>query len=225
MEGLSRRVLVLVALLAFPGLAARADDLGIVRISARVEEGRAIVSFNGAQIGRGLILTCGHCCRSAGGRGGRVTVHILAGGSWKPSRSVEGTVLCFDFEADCGLIRLDDPDALKAVYVLAPRGTRIEPGDDIYAFQWRRPEERLAPLRGRVTRVNPYLGPSVIETTTIPRPGESGGPLILTERREIIGVTSAADTHLQRGIYCGLESIYQLLDLCGQSSLVEDPSR
>lgn len=201
------------------GRSGGADDLGFVRIEARIEQGRAIVAFNGAQIGRGLILTCAHCCQSAGGRGAAVSVHILAAGSWKPYRTVRGTVLCYDPAADCGLIRLEDPDALATAYVLAPRQTVMRPGDAVHAFHWDSSTEALNPVRGQIMRMNPYLGSPVIETSTAPRPGDSGGPLILAERRQIVGVTSALNLELQRGIYCGLDPIWQLIDGCGQTAL------
>ncbi|MCC7421058.1 MAG: trypsin-like peptidase domain-containing protein [Planctomycetaceae bacterium] len=198
-----------------------AEDLGFVRIEARIEQGRAIVAFNGAQIGRGLILTCAHCCQSAGGRGAAVSVQILAAGTWKPYRTVRGVVLCYDPASDCGLIRLEDPDALATAYVLAPRRTVMQPGDEVHAFRWQASSESLSPVRGEITRMNPYVGSPVIETSTAPRPGDSGGPLILAERRQIVGVTSALNLELQRGIYCGLDPIWQLIDRCGQTALVE----
>lgn len=212
---------IVFGLVAFPVAAATAGDLGFVRVEAKIEQRRAIVTFNGAQIGRGLILTCAHCCQSAGGRGAPVTVQVLAEGTWKPHRTVTGKVWCYDPKADCGLIRLDDPDAIGTAYVLAPRGTKVETGQIVYALRWRRASQDMSALRGQITRVNPFLGPPTIETTTTPQPGESGGPLILAERRQIVGVTSALHLELQRGIYCGLEPIYDLLDECGQTALVE----
>ena len=212
---------IVFAVIALPSAAMWADDLGFVRVDAKIEEGRAIVAFNGAQIGRGLILTCAHCCQSAGGRGAPVTVHVLAEGTWKPRRTVKGKVWCYDPKADCGLIRLDDPDAIGTAYVLAPRGTKVEPGQVVYALRWRHASQDMSAIRGEITRVSPFLGPPTIETTTAPQPGESGGPLILAERRQIVGVTSALHLELRRGIYCGLEPIYNLLDECGQTALVE----
>lgn len=215
----ARCLFALLSVLSIAGFAA-AEDLGFVRIEARVEQGRAIIAFNGVQIGRGLILTCAHCCQSAGGRGAGVSVHILTAGSWKSSRTVRGTVLCYDPAADCGLIRLEDPDALATAYALAPRRTVMRPGDEVHAFHWEALTESLSPVRGQITRLNPYLGSPVIETSTAPRLGDSGGPLILAGRRQIVGVTSALNLELQRGIYCGLDPIWQLIDDCGQTALV-----
>lgn len=193
---------------------ARAAEPGFVRVEAFLRGGKVRVLFTGAQIRPGLILTCAHCCRSAGGRGARVRVHVLDEERWRPHRTVIGTVQCFDSSTDVGLVRLDDPDAVSAVYVLAPRGTTVQPGEGIYAYRWSSDPERLVPVAGKITRVNPYVGAPTLETDTQPQSGESGGPLVLIHRLEIIGVTSAADMTLRRGIYSGLEAIYQLLDTC-----------
>lgn len=206
-----RTLLTAGCLLTSPVLAA---DAGFVRLESQLQAGAVRVLFTGAQIRPGLILTCAHCCRAAGGLGGRVVVHVLGDTVWRPYRSVSGTVACFDLALDVGLVVLDDPAAIPVVYVLAPRGTTIQEGDGVFAYRWRKEPEQLIPVAGQITRVNPYLGAPTLETNTPPESGESGGPLVRIDTREIIGVTSAVDVTRQRGLYSGLEAIYQLLDQC-----------
>jgi hypothetical protein len=89
----------------------------------------------------------------------------------------------------------------------------------VIAFRWRGAPEHLLSVAGQVTRVNPFLGPSTLETNTPPQSGESGAPLVLASSSEIVGVTSAVDMSFQRGVYSGLEAIYQLLDQCGPANV------
>jgi hypothetical protein len=188
-------------------------DTGFVRIEA-APFSRVRVLFMGAQIRPGLILTCAHCCRNAGGPGARVQLHVLEDRTLQPYRTEKGRVWCYDSNSDIGLVRLDNPTAISTVYALAPRETELRAGDGVIAYHWRGAPEHLLSVAGHVLRVNPFLGPPTLETNTPPQSGESGAPLVLTSSLEIVGVTSAVDTSFQRGIYGGLEAIYLLLDKC-----------
>lgn len=192
-------------------------DSGFVRIEA-APSSQVRVLFLGAQIRPGLILTCAHCCRNAGGLGVRVRLHVLEDQTLRPYRTVWGRVACYDLDSDIGLVRLDDPDAIFKAYALAPRGTDVRPGDGVVAYRWRGAPEHLLSVMGQVTRANPFLGPPTLETNTPPQSGESGAPLVLASSLEIVGVTSAVDPGSQRGIYGGLDAIYRLLDQCAPNT-------
>ncbi|MBT6158255.1 MAG: trypsin-like peptidase domain-containing protein [Planctomycetaceae bacterium] len=201
-----------------------AADLGLVRIRTHLTNGD-IVYFTGAHIGNDLILSCGHCCQAASGPGARSEVLILSADTWMPYRRTTASVLCLNHEADVGLLRFDKPQTLKTAYKLAPRGHKVQAGDGVFAYTWRpqNRSEHLFSLRQVVTDVNRYLGPANIETTGLPRGGDSGGPLIHDKTRWIIGVTSAADHHNRRGLYCGLSPIYDLLDHCSSGTAATPP--
>lgn len=197
-----------------------AADLGFVRIRTTQPNGD-MVYFTGTHITQDVILSCGHCCRAAGGPNGRVDVFILDEKTWMPYRQTTATVICLNHEADVGLLKFDVAQSLKTAYKLAPRGHKVEAGDPVIAYTWR-PEnrsERLISERRSVTRVNRYLGPANIETTGLPQGGDSGGPLVQEKSRWIIGVTSAADQRDRRGLYCGLSPIYDLLDRCASGKM------
>jgi len=70
----------------------------------------------------------------------------------------------------------------------------------------------------QIVAVDRYLGPSTIECTNQPVQGRSGGGLF-NDRGELVGVCSAADPWLRRGIYGGLRAIHSFLDQAGLAHL------
>lgn len=188
------------------------DELGIVRIKAELSD-IATAYFTGTHIGDGLILTCGHCCES---KRRDVEVRILSERDQTWSRNVRGVIVCYDHDADVGLIQLERNHGLRAAYQLAPRGFRLYRGDEVVACDWRdfNDQEQLYAVNSRITGINLYMAPDNIETTSMPRDGASGGPLFMRHSRRIIGVTTAANIDDRRGIHTGLEPIYRLLEQC-----------
>ena len=187
-------------------------ELGIVRITAVLPDG-AVALFTGTHLGDGWVLTCGHCCEA---RNQRVDVRILSSKTWTPVRRVKGTVICHDQEADVGFIRLTPQHGLRTAYRLAPRDYRLRPGDAVSAYDWRKVNDReqLYSITRRVTGINVYVAPGNIETSGLPKPGASGGPLVVQKDGWIVGVTTSGNLDDRRGIHTGLSPIYRLIDRC-----------
>lgn len=194
--------------------AGRVEEAAVVRIEARSADGTLIVLSTGSHVGGGLILTCGHCCRTAGGRGAKAVAHIYSSRTLSYSRTVPITILCYDRDADAGLMRFDEPETLKSTLELAPRRHEVRVGELVRVYGWRGMgnAEQLYASREQIVSLNFFLGPDNIETTGVPIPGASGGPLVKLNDDLIIGVTSAADMTNGRGVYCGLEPIYKLIE-------------
>lgn len=197
-------------------------ELGIVRVSVAALDGHGRSYSTGTHLGHGLIVTCGHCAETAR-YGEPARIDLLESVWWTPDRTVNGKFVYSDPHSDLGLIQLDRGHGLTTQYQLAPRGYSIEVGDEVIAYDWSHgaTPERLYSVARHVTHVNRYLGPSNIETTGQPLPGSSGGPLILRKNGLIIGVTSGALIGEDRGLYTGLEAIYQALDATGFRQLIE----
>lgn len=199
-------------------------ELGIVRINAELSDG-AIASFTGTHLGDGWILTCGHCCEA---RNRRVDVRILSSSSWVTSRRVRGTIVCHDEDADIGFIRLERRHGLRTAYRLAPRDYRLKPGDPVWAYDWqqlRGDTVKLYPIIRTITAINAYVGADNIETSGLPKPGASGGPLVVQRDRWIVGVTTSGNLDHARGIHTGLKPIHRLMDRCIRSRNLDEPHR
>lgn len=191
-----------------------AKDVAIVRLEAKGENGRVLVLSTGTHIGNGLILTCAHCCKASGGRGAKAVAHIPSSKTLVVQRTVPVTVMCYDRDADVGLMVCDDKEAIDTSYELAPRGYELRAGSRVHIYGWNGggKAETLFSAEQKITRVNPYMGAANIEITGVPRQGMSGGPLVTADDLLIVGVAVAADPMNNRGIYCGLEPIYKLLE-------------
>lgn len=218
------RLPVIKVLCALPLLligAGNLDEVAVVRIEARSADGTQIVLSTGTHIGNGVILTCGHCCRTAGGRGAKAVAHIFSARTLSRSRTVPITVLCYDRAGDAGLMKFDQPDILKSRLMLAPRRQEVEVGELVRVYGWKGTgrSEQLYTLRQQVVSLNLFVGPDNIETTGVPIPGASGGPLVTMSDDLIIGITSAADVTYGQGVYCGLEPIYKLFEHAARHQL------
>ena len=197
----------------FPALTAAAD-LGIVRVVAQ-PPGQSVAQFTATHIGNGVLLSCGHCCRYAGGPQASVEVLVLHSETRQPYRSIPGRVLCYDPKADVGLLRLDNPEELKTTYQLAPPQYQARVGLPVLLYGWNTAGNQLHSIRSVVTNVDMFVGPPNLVTRDHPHPGDSGSPLVSLSDGFIIGVTTAADLYDRFGVHCGTPPIHQLLAGCG----------
>jgi hypothetical protein len=192
-----------------------AQDLGIVQVVTRAAPGKPSGQFTACHIGRGILLTCGHCCRYAGGPGATVDVAILSEADRSPYRTAAGVVLCFDGSADVGLIRLESADLLTVAHALAPRDFRVAKGHSVVQYTWGAPGGRvLRSVKSTVTAVNLFVGPDNIETRFAPVQGDSGAPLVSQPDGLIIGVTTGADAWGRFGVHAGTAAIHDLALQC-----------
>lgn len=194
---------------------AYAEDLGIVRVVTRPAADKSIGHFTATHLGGGLLLTCGHCCRYAGGVGAIVDVRILAREDRQLGRQVTGSVICQDEAADIGFIRLSDPKSLTVSYVLAERDASLAIGQPVLQYTWKDPSlGRLYSVRSVITQVNLFQGPQNIETKFAPVQGDSGAPLVDRTTGKIIGVTTGADYWNRFGVHTGVAAVYDLAARC-----------
>lgn len=194
---------------------ASAEDLGIVRVITPAKPGRPSGSFTATHLGRGILLTCGHCCRYAGGPGSGVKVEILSAEKRTATRMEAGAILCLDDSADVGVIRLDPTAVLSVAYRLAPRDYRVAPFTPVIQYTWGEPGGRtLHSVRSRISAVNQFVGPANLETSQAPVQGDSGAPLVSLNDGFIIGVTTGADPWGRFGVHAGTTAIHDLLDRC-----------
>ncbi len=162
--------------------------------------------------GETLILTCSHLFDGVGGKR-RVQVEFFDS-SDRPV--LTGELVRRDRQADLALVRVET----DGTFPVAPVATRAyRPGSGLPASSvgcdhGADPTVR----RTRILAVDRYLGPATIECSSQPVQGRSGGGLF-NHRSELVGVCSAADPWLQRGIYAGLRSIHSFLDQAGLAYL------
>jgi hypothetical protein len=205
---------ILLAIVLCPRLG-EAEDLGIVRVVTRPEPGKPSGHFTATHLGHGILLTCGHCCRYAGGPGIAVDVHVLSLAERTSYRTEPATVLCLDEAADLGLIRLDRPASLPIAYVLAPRDHSIGVGQHVLQYTWQTPGGSvLHSLVSEITTVNMFAGAANLETRHASVQGDSGAPLVCREDGMIIGVTTGADSWGRFAVHTGLKPIHDLLQRC-----------
>ena len=154
--------------------------------------------------GASLILTCGHVFRDLDSSS-KIKVDVFQG---ERVETFDGKIICYDLEADVGLMTIPSLLQLPTVPV-APRDYKLHVGDPVVSFGCSGGEP---PTRQtvRITALNRYLGPDNIECTGVPIQGRSGGGLLNT-RGEVVGVCIAADPQEQRGLYAGLQAIHDLL--------------
>lgn len=194
---------------------ARAEDLGIVRVVTRPAADKSVGHFTATHLGDGLLLTCGHCCRHAGGAGVLVDVRVLSREDRELGRTEPGVVLCHDESVDLGFIRLTRPEALMTSYELAPRDISLATGQPVLQYTWKDPAMgRLYSVRSFITQVNLFQGPQNIETKFAPVQGDSGAPLVDRQTGTIIGVTTGADYWNRFGVHTGITAVYDLATRC-----------
>ena len=87
-------------------------------------------------------------------------------------------------------------------------------GDDVIGYDWHYGGngEILYAVSRRVTHLNRYLGTDNIETTGKPGVGSSGAPLVMKRDGLVVGITYGALVHEERGLYTGVEAVFQFLD-------------
>lgn len=191
-----------------------AEDLAIVRVNTRPEPGQGASLFTATHLGNGVLLTCGHCCRAAGGPGAKVDIQILSAADWKPYRSAPATVSCQNDAADVGVMLFDHRDAMRAACTLAPRDYDVEVGTPVVVYTWSPTGKQLRSIPTAITNVNLFRGAPNLETKQAPVPGDSGAPLILRGDRLVIGVTTGADYWSRFGVHAGLNAVHDVLQRC-----------
>lgn len=196
------------------GIAAEETDLGIVRVVA-APPGKGTAQFTATHLGQGLLLTCGHCCKFAGGPQAPVTVQILHLRDRRPYRTTSGRVICYDGEVDVGFVQLDDPNALTTAYRLAPADFATPLGAAVLQYGWSAETVQLKSVRTIITYVNLFDGPANLETRDHPHPGDSGAPLVDLKTGQVIGVTTGVDAWERFGVHCGIAPIHDLMTRCG----------
>jgi hypothetical protein len=209
------RLLTLLASIHLLNVEGWAEDLGIVRVVTHATPDKPSGHFTATHVGNGLLLTCGHCCRYAGGPQTRVDVRILAMEERTPFRTETGTILCLDQAADIGFIRFDRVDALSTAYALAPQDYPLMVGLPVLQYTWKVPGgDRLYSVHSTVSAVNMFLGPANIQTLRAPVQGDSGAPLVGRADGCIIGVTTGADPWNRFGVHAGIATVYELAARC-----------
>jgi len=191
-----------------------AEDLGIVRVVTRPKAGQPLGQFTAAHLGSGVLLTCGHCCKAAGGIDAIVNVEILSAADRKPYRTVAASVVCYNETADVGVLRFEQPDALQTTCALAPRDYDLEVGTPVLLYTWQPGGRQLRSVPSVITKLNLFAGPANIETRQAPVVGDSGAPLVLRGDRLVIGVTTGADYWNRFGVHAGLDAIHDVLAQC-----------
>lgn len=166
-----------------------------------------------SRVGRTLILTCGHIFRHLEDKG-VVEVELFLGGE-KPVLYI-GKVLHFDLDSDVGLVEIPTTDPLSVIS-LASINEPLQVGDSLRSVGCSGGDNPSVEVV-EVTSVNKYDGPDNIECTGLPVPGRSGGGLF--RGRQLVGVCIAADPKDRRGVYTGLDPIYDLLEQTGFGHLL-----
>jgi thiol-disulfide isomerase/thioredoxin len=166
-----------------------------------------------SRAGRTLILTCGHLFRDL--KPGAIVEVDVFDGSKKPETLV-GQIVDFDLTADVGLVAIPTRTALPTVKLASINGA-LRAGERVTSVGCSGGE---LPSRDglQITALNKYDGPDNVECTGVPIRGRSGGGLFRGE--ELIGVCIAADPKEQRGLYCGLKPIYELVEKAGFPQLL-----
>lgn len=178
-----------------------------VRIRIHDDEGISYGSGTviDSQVGKSLIVTCGHIFRHAT-KVSKIDVELFDGGH---VRQFAGKVVKFDLASDVGLIAIKTPTRIPSVKI-ARKSARPKTGEVVYSIGCgggRAPTKQIH----RVTALDRYLGPDNIECTGVPEQGRSGGGLF-NQKGEIVAVCNAADPQDQRGLYAGTLAVHRLLD-------------
>lgn len=166
-----------------------------------------------SRVGRTLILTCGHIFRHLDDKG-IVEVELFPNGD-KPVMYI-GKVLHFDLDSDVGLVVIPTTEPLSVIS-LASINEPLQVGDSLRSIGCSGGDEPTTEIV-EVTSVNKYDGPDNIECTGLPVPGRSGGGLF--RGTELVGICIAADPKDRRGVYTGLNPVYDLLEQTGFGHLL-----
>jgi thiol-disulfide isomerase/thioredoxin len=178
-------------------------------VRLRIVTGDSEVKGSGTVIesrpGQTVILTCSHVLRGANADS-RVEVDLFRNG--KPVEYL-GSIVGSDPEADVGLITIRTAEDIYPAIPVAGLDQNPAAGAQVVSIGCGGGE---APSRQqlRVTEVNRYKGPDTLVCTGVPVQGRSGGGLF-DENGSLVGVCFAADESGNRGVYCGLRPIHDLL--------------
>lgn len=196
---------------------ARGPMASSVRIKVRVGEQMNFGSGTviGSSPGRATIATCWHIFRGAT-RGTKIEVDAFFTGK---TETYVAKLVSADEEADVGIIEVSTDSNWPAVRVAsADHAPRAD--DSVVSIGCGGGEDpTIQPIR--ITRIDPYNGPSNIECSGVPIRGRSGGGLF-NAKGELIGICSAADKQDKRGIYAGLFAVHDILDRAQLTRLYKD---
>lgn len=196
---------------------ARGPMASSVRIKVRVGEQMNFGSGTviGSTPGRATIATCWHIFRGAT-RGTKIEVDAFFTGK---TETYVAKLVSYDEEADVGIIEVSTDSDWPAVRVAsADHAPRAD--DSVVSIGCGGGEDpTIQPIR--ITRIDPYNGPSNIECSGVPIRGRSGGGLF-NAKGELIGICSAADKQDKRGIYAGLFAVHDILDRAQLTRLYKD---
>lgn len=155
--------------------------------------------------GRTIILTCGHIIRDAS-KSAKFEVDLFLNGK---TDTLIASVVDADYEADVGLLSIPTDVVLPSSHV-ATKEYQSQVGHGVLNIGCSSGQDPTL-QKLKITALNPYQGPDNIECTGLPVPGRSGGGLF-NEKNEIVGICIAANEKDNRGLYCGLKPIHQLLE-------------
>ncbi len=160
-----------------------------------------------------LILTCGHLFTHLD-ENGLVEVDVFDAN--RRAETHVGRVLLVDQEADLGIVAIHATLPLTPV-AIASLDQALVVGEKLLGIGCGGGQ---APTREElaVTALNKYEGPDTIECTGLPSQGRSGGGLF--RGKQLIGVCILADKDSERGVYCGLKPIYDLIEKTGNGPLL-----
>jgi hypothetical protein len=190
------------------------EDLAVVRVNTRGTAARPAAKFTATHLGNGVLLTCGHCCKAAGGIGSRLDVEILSVDNWRVYRTASATVSCYNEPADVGVLLFDNRQAMQSHCTLAPRDYLLDLGAPVLLYTWAPDGAQLRSVPTTITNINLFAGAPNLETKAAPVPGDSGAPLVLRGERLVIGVTTGADYWNRFGVHSGLQAIHDVLQRC-----------
>lgn len=170
-----------------------------------------------SRVGRTTILACGHIFQPQPAKGknkdsGVKTVEVDIFLSDQRFQTYVGKVLGYDLEGDVGVVTIPTAGSLPT--------TPIAPLSDTPAVDASLVSIGCGgggtPLEEpvSVTALNRYDGPDTIECNGAPVKGRSGGGLFDADG-QLVGVCIGVDQEGHRGVYAGLQPIYDLLSSVG----------
>lgn len=192
--------------------AVRAAVAATVRLRVEDEQGHSfgtgtVIDVHGQEA---LVLTCGHIFRDSQGKG-QIQIDRFDA---QTAESTTGSVISYDIDRDIGLVSMKLTRPIQQAK-LAPAKTTTRESDPIFSIGCGHGEPPSV-MKGRINRINKYLGPANITASGKPVDGRSGGGLF-NHRGELIGVCSAADPEFDEGLYAAMPRIHDELDRNGLS--------
>jgi len=157
-----------------------------------------------------LVLTCGHIFRESKGKGEIIIDRF----DTKTALPTTGSLISFDLDLDVALVSMKLTKPIT-VAKLAEASCHGAARDEIFSVGCDYGQPPTV-VRGRINRVNKYLGPPNITVSGTPVDGRSGGGLFNCKGL-LIGVCNAADPECDEGLYGALPRIYHELDVNGLS--------